>query len=81
MPTVVTRAGWARDLPEEAVVALPGELSPEALGYELFGLLGDSARRSALATAGREVAHQRTFALSARALLSYVERLPAARAR
>ncbi len=72
VPTVVSRVGWARDLPEDAVVALRAPVTADELAAALHALLADPERRAALATAGRREAERRSFAATAEALVSLV---------
>ena len=81
VPTVATRSGFVRDLPTDSLATVEAGCTPESLAALLAALLLDGTERASLAAAGREAARQRSFAASARALLSYLERLPVRSAR
>lgn len=72
VPTVVSRLGWARDLPPDAVMAIDSPVDAGRLAAALDELLRDVARRAALSTAGRREADRRSFARTAAALLEVV---------
>ncbi len=69
VPTVVSRVGWARSLPSDAVAALEAPADPGRLAELLDAILADPARRAALSRAGQREAVQRSFAATAAALL------------
>jgi glycosyltransferase involved in cell wall biosynthesis len=48
LPTVVNAAGWAAELPDDAVVMLPREVAAEDLAAALDAVRADPARRAAL---------------------------------
>ena len=72
VPTIVTAIGAFRDLPDDAVVKVPVDVSPEALAAEIGDLLDDEARRTALASAAQRVAAEHTFAAAADALWRFL---------
>jgi glycosyltransferase involved in cell wall biosynthesis len=69
VPTVVNEIGFAKELPDRAVVKVDKDVTAEALGDELARLLNDKPRRRTLREAGREYARGRSFAMAARHLL------------
>lgn len=69
IPTIVTELGWARELPDDAVVRVDRHIPVDALGALLVDLLDDEMRRARLAKAGREEAYRRSFEAAARALV------------
>ncbi|MCU1491173.1 MAG: hypothetical protein JWM85_2578, partial [Acidimicrobiaceae bacterium] len=73
VPTVVTRSGWAKELPPDAVVALEAPVGTDELTATLDRLLSDGARRSSLSEAALRAAAGRSFAATARALLAELE--------
>lgn len=62
IPMIVTALGSARELPDEAVVKVERELTAEALGEEMNGLLADRSRREAMVEAGLSYAQERSAA-------------------
>ena len=68
LPTVVTRLGAARELPDGATVKVAPDVSPEGLAAEIGGLLADGARREAMAQAAVAHAEAHGFDAAAAAL-------------
>jgi len=78
VPTVVTAIGPARELPAGSVVGLAPFAPAEEVAAAVGGLLGDPARRAALAGAAVGYAATRTFALTAERLYDFVAESAAA---
>lgn len=72
VPTVVSDLGWARELPDAAVVRVPARVDAASLARVLSELARDLPRRRSLAAAGRAEAGARSFARTAAALLELV---------
>lgn len=70
LPTIVTGIGPNRALPADAVVAVPADVTADALAAELRPLLADPRRRTALSTAARRHASTATFTAAAEALVA-----------
>jgi glycosyltransferase involved in cell wall biosynthesis len=83
IPTIVTGLGSAAELPADAAVAVPPGVDAAALAAEISALLGDPARRRALAAAARRFAASRSFPAIAEELYAWIlaaaRRPPAAR--
>jgi glycosyltransferase involved in cell wall biosynthesis len=61
IPTVVSDIGSAAELPDDCVVKVDREISPERLGNELAALFENPQRRFRLSEAGRSYARSRAF--------------------
>ncbi|MDA8296629.1 MAG: glycosyltransferase [Actinomycetota bacterium] len=69
VPTVVSRTGWARSLPGDAVVALDTPISVAELATAISQLINDPARSAALRRAAQRFATANSFDHTAWALL------------
>jgi glycosyltransferase involved in cell wall biosynthesis len=72
LPTVVTRIGAARELPDDATVKVAPGIGPEALGAAIAALLADPARRAAMSGAAVAYAEAHGFDTAAAALLALI---------
>lgn len=77
LPTVVTAIGANRALPPGAVVAVPADVTADALGRELRSLLTDDVRRVTLANAASAHADGASFERAAEALVAELHRVEA----
>jgi hypothetical protein len=68
VPTVISAVGPARDLPDDAVVKVPADVTSAELAAGITGLLVDADRRRALGKAAAAFAGERSFARAAEAL-------------
>jgi glycosyltransferase involved in cell wall biosynthesis len=73
LPTVVTDHGWFAELPREAVVGVPRDVSAPRLAAAIARIIDDPSRASAISEAGREHARCNTFARVARSYLDVLE--------
>lgn len=73
LPTIVSDIGWARELPDDAVVKLPVAPPAPALAEAIVALATDGARRAALSQAALAEAGRRGAGVTARALLAELE--------
>ena len=67
-PTVATAIGWARELPDDAVLKIEVDVSAEQLADTLCALIRDDSRRQQLADAARRVSAEMTMERAADAL-------------
>lgn len=79
VPTCVTAVGPARELPDDAVVKVERDVSPDKLADELASLLRDRARRDALRESGLRYVRAHSFSRAAEALRREVAELSADR--
>ncbi len=61
VPTLATGIGSVRELPDDALVKVAPDISPEALAQLFLSLLDDEERLRALGEAGRSLARDRSF--------------------
>ncbi|HTX00389.1 MAG TPA: glycosyltransferase, partial [Acidimicrobiales bacterium] len=73
--TIVSDLGWMGELPDQAVVKVPGDVSPDVLGRHILDLLADPERRATLSGGARQLAARQGFDVAARALLEAIEEL------
>jgi glycosyltransferase involved in cell wall biosynthesis len=78
VPTIVTAIGPARELPDEAVVKVDPDISPELLAQEVMALLHDPARQATLRQRGLDHVRANSFAQVADALEREAESASAA---
>jgi glycosyltransferase involved in cell wall biosynthesis len=76
IPTIVTGIGWARELPDEAVVRVAPRISPAALARVLLELLRDKDRRARLSAAAWHETCRRSFHAAACQLVELAELVP-----
>ena len=72
VPTITSRSGWARELPDDALVKVPPATGAAELARVVADLVGDPSRRGSLAAAARREAAARSFDASAEALVEIV---------
>jgi glycosyltransferase involved in cell wall biosynthesis len=68
IPTIVTAIGSAAELPDDCVVKVALDITPERLGREIEALLADPPRRARLTEAGIAFAREHSFEHAAEAL-------------
>jgi glycosyltransferase involved in cell wall biosynthesis len=68
VPTIATRLGSTRELPDDAYVGVERDVTPEQLAAEIGALLDHPARRDRLADAGRRHARANSFTRAAEEL-------------
>jgi glycosyltransferase involved in cell wall biosynthesis len=73
LPTVVSALGWAAELPEDVVVAVPPDASPELIAERLLGILAEDRKRKALEASALEYARAHSFERVAEAYLQALE--------
>jgi glycosyltransferase involved in cell wall biosynthesis len=69
VPTVVSAIGWMAEIPSDAVCAAAPDCDGSTLADVVRSLLSTEGRRAALGEAGRRWAEERTFDVTAAALL------------
>jgi glycosyltransferase involved in cell wall biosynthesis len=62
VPTIVTNIGSAAELPDECVVKVERDVTPQSLGETIAELLDDANRRASMAAAGVEYSRERSYA-------------------
>ena len=61
VPTIVTNIGSAAELPDDAVLKVERDVTPEELGHAIAELLADPGRRAEMAAASRNWARARSY--------------------
>jgi glycosyltransferase involved in cell wall biosynthesis len=77
VPTCVTAIGPAKELPDDAVVRVEQDVSPDELAHEIGSLLRDPARQAKLSEGGLRYVRANSFARTAEALKREVDNLEA----
>jgi glycosyltransferase involved in cell wall biosynthesis len=73
LPTLVSALGWAAELPEDVVVAVAPDASPELIAEQIQGVLTEGGRRRALEASALGYAQTHSFERVAEAYLQALE--------
>jgi glycosyltransferase involved in cell wall biosynthesis len=76
VPTVATGIGATRELPDDVLVKVGVEITPNVLARTLLALLDDAPRRASMTAAAQAYARERSFEHSAQLLVEEFVRSP-----
>ena len=74
LPMIVTEIGWMAELPDDAAVKVPVDITPVDLAQACDTLLGDRAAQDKLRRGALDYAQAHSFKLAARSLLDMLDK-------